>query len=82
MSTRCEAAEPYGIEILHPDTFLLRLFNQQPAEVTDTLESGTQDLHRPPETLTGWLAGLTAIVPVFANLAANELDAPAGPVTE
>ncbi|WP_454301517.1 PIN domain-containing protein [Salana multivorans] len=69
-----ESAEPHGVEILRPDVFLLRLLHQRPAEVIDALESGTQDLHQPPETLTEWLAGLTATVPMFANLAADQLN--------
>lgn len=42
----------------------------------DALESGIQDLRRPPETPIEWLAGLTTTVPAFANFAADELDAP------
>lgn len=77
-----EASAPYGIEILHPDLFLLGLLNERPTEVIEALDARVQDLRRPAQTLTEWLAGLTGTVPVFANLAADELNAPAGPVTE
>ena len=66
-----QAASPHGVEILHPDAFLLRLLHQRPDDVVEALAVGVLDLRRPPETLNDWLAGLAPVVPMFANLAAD-----------
>lgn len=76
-----EAADPYGIEILHPDTFLVQLFGDRPVEVMTALDRGAQDLRRPPETVPGWLPGLTSTVPMFGNLAADAVGEPPGPLS-
>lgn len=51
------------------------------AHVLAALEVGVQDLRRPPETMSGWLAGLAATVPMFANLAADAMGEPPDPVS-
>lgn len=76
-----ESTVPYDIEVLHPDAFLLQLLNGQPTAVADALRAGVQDLRRPPETLSGWLAGLTSTVPMFANLASDVVAEPPGPIS-
>jgi hypothetical protein len=68
-----QAASPHAVEILHPDVFLFRLLHQRPVDVIAALAAGVQDLRRPPETLNDWLAALTPVVPMFANLAADAL---------
>lgn len=65
------ATNPYEIEVLHPDPFLCEMLAERPAEVTTVFATRVMDLRRPPETVLGWLAGLTATVPTFANLAAD-----------
>lgn len=45
------------------------------------LDGGAQDLRRPPETVRGWLSGLTSTVPMFANLAADAAGEPPGPLS-
>lgn len=45
-----ESTEPHGIEVLHPDEFLLQLLNLAPTAVIDALRAGVEDLRRPPET--------------------------------
>lgn len=77
-----EATAPHGVEVLHPDMFLLRLLHQRPGDVIEALEAGVQHLRNPPETLTGWLAGLTGTVPLFANLAAGEVTQPTGAASD
>lgn len=66
-----ESADPHGIEVLHPDSFLTQLLTDSPTSVIDALEAGVQDLRKPPETMNAWLAGIATIVPIFANLAAD-----------
>ena len=41
-----DATTPHGIEILHPDMFLLQLLNEWPADVVSVLQAGVQDLRR------------------------------------
>ena len=77
-----QAASPHAVEILHPDVFLLRLLQQRPADVIAALAASVQDLRRPPETLNDWLAGLTPVVPMFANLAADALGEPPEAVSD
>lgn len=60
-----ESTDPHGVEVLHPDAFLLQLLNRRPVAVIDALRAGVQDLRRPPETLSGWLAGLASTVPTL-----------------
>lgn len=77
------AADPYGVEVLHPDTFLLQLLGSDPDATLAALSVNVQDLRKPPETLVGWLRALTSTVPIFANLAADsarEAPAPLSPI--
>lgn len=76
-----EAAEPHGLQILHPDKFLLQLLAAEPTRVTAALTAAVQDLRKPPETVTGWLASLTSTVPTFANLAADAAREPPTPLS-
>ncbi|WP_291795053.1 PIN domain-containing protein [Brevibacterium sp.] len=76
-----ESTDPHGVEVLHPDAFLFQLLNRRPTAVIAALEVGVQDLRRPPETMSGWLAGLAATVPMFANLAADAMGEPPDPVS-
>lgn len=75
-----EAAAAFGIEILHPDMFLLQLLRQWPADVVEALAAGVLDLRRPPESVTEWLAGLTSVAPMFANGASGALREHVGAV--
>jgi len=77
-----EAADPHGVEILHPDAFLSQLLNQGAEAVITVLLARLQDLRRPPVTLDDWLAGLASVVPMFANLAAYEFHHQSGPVSD
>lgn len=76
-----EGAATHGIEILHPDTFLVGLLGGHAETVVATLERETAAFKRPPHTVTEFLASLTATVPMFANLAADALVDPPGPVS-
>lgn len=49
------AAEPYGIEVLHPDEFLLDMFDLAPAEVGFVLRTQVNSYRREPRDLHGLL---------------------------
>ncbi|MFT0846766.1 PIN domain-containing protein [Actinomycetaceae bacterium L2_0104] len=68
-----ESTEPYGIAVFHPDDFLLQMLDLSPAAVLAALRAGVEDLRRPPETITDWLAGLAATVPMFASRASASI---------
>lgn len=68
-----EAAALHGIEILHPDSFLIGLFDRDPETVISALERQAAAFRHPPQTIREFLAGLTATVPTFADLAAGTL---------
>lgn len=76
-----EAADPYGIEILHPDTFLLDVLGSSPVDVISALSAGVMDLRKPRETVEHWLGGLTSTVPMFANFAADFAREPPTPLS-
>lgn len=75
------AVDPYGIEVLHPDTFLLQLLGSDPNEAVAALDLGVQDLRKPPENIVDWLRALTSTVPLFANLAADFAGEPPAPLS-
>lgn len=75
------AVSPYGVEVLHPDTFLLQLLGSEPNEAVAALGVGVRDLRKPPETVVEWLRALTATVPIFANLAADVMGEPSVPLS-
>jgi predicted nucleic acid-binding protein len=73
-----ESVDEHGIEVTHPDQFLVQLLAERPNDVVAALERGTAALKKPPQTVREFLALLTGTVPMFANLAA---DAAASPST-
>lgn len=64
-----DSVAPHGIEVVHPDLFLLRLLQVDTATVVEALTEEAARLRNPAKTLNGFLADLTATVPIFANLA-------------
>lgn len=76
-----EGAATHGIEILHPDSFLIGLLGGHAETVVSALERETGAFQHPPQTVNEFLASLTATVPMFANLAADALRDPPGPVS-
>jgi len=76
-----DAAAPHGIEILHPDSFLIGLLGRHAETVVSSLMRETAAFEHPPQTVTDFLASLTATVPMFANLAADAFLDPPGPVS-
>ena len=76
-----EGAATHGIEILHPDSFLIGLLGGHAETVVSALERETAAFQHPPQTVTEVLASLTATVPMFANLAADALVDPPGPIS-
>lgn len=73
-----EGAATYGIEVVHPDTFLLELLGDDADAVVAALERETAAFGKPPETMTQFLATLTVTVPIFANLTADAFSDPHG----
>lgn len=62
-----EACEPFAIEALHPDTFLLDLYSLDHDRVFDIVERQAAVLSRPPMTTNDLLDRLAATVPNFAQ---------------
>lgn len=52
------ALAPHGIEPLHPDAFLLELFDSDPGAVTASAAAVRQRLHAPPQTPDDFLRAL------------------------
>lgn len=46
---------PFGIEVQHPDEFVLRLFNLAPGAVVAAAQNHRQSLKNPPKTVTEYL---------------------------
>jgi hypothetical protein len=62
-----EACEPFAIEPVHPDMFLLDLYRLDGDRVHEALERQIAALSRPPMTLVELLDRLEASVPSFAH---------------
>ena len=62
-----EACEPFAIEALHPDGFLLDLYGLDSDGVFDVLERQAAVLTRPPMTTSDLLERLALTVPDFAK---------------
>jgi predicted nucleic acid-binding protein len=61
-----EACEPFAIEPLHPDVFLLDLYSLDPNEVYEAVERQAAVLRRPPMSLDELVGRLAVTVPEFA----------------
>ncbi len=62
------STEPYGVDALHPDEFLLRLLRQRPLDVIDELPRQAAANRQEPRTLPALLDALArAQVPRFAH---------------
>lgn len=62
-----EACEPFAIEPLHPDVFLLDLYSLDADEVYEAVERQAAVLRRPPMSLDELLDRLAVTVPDFAD---------------
>jgi predicted nucleic acid-binding protein len=62
-----DACEPFAVEPLHPDEFLLNLHALDPEAVTDAVRRQASVLQRPPLTFEQLLELLAAAVPNFAE---------------
>ena len=61
-------SEPYSIEVIHPDTFLLDLLDLAPGAVVDELSRQAAANRRAPRTLSQMLDALErGGVPAFAD---------------
>lgn len=54
-----DALTPHGIEVVHPDAFLLELLDHDPAAVTTSAAAVRQRLHAPPQSPSDFLRALT-----------------------
>jgi len=69
-----ESVEPFGIQVQHPDEFLLGLFGLDPALAVKVIETQAAALQRPPLTPIDILDALaTAGVPEFADAVRTQL---------
>ncbi len=62
-----EACEPFAIELLHPDVFLLDLYGLDGQEVFEAVERQAAALTRPPMTIDELFDRLAVTVPSFAQ---------------
>jgi predicted nucleic acid-binding protein len=56
-----EALEPHGIEALHPDEFILSLFDLAPGPVCATVKKHRQSLKKPAKTVAEYLETLARL---------------------
>ena len=71
-----EATTEHGINVAHPDDFLLQLVTAHPDTVRTTLEHQTAAFRHPPQTITQFLDSLAPTVPTFAQTASNHCTDP------
>lgn len=83
-----DSTSGWQVDALHPDAFLTGLLAADPIGVVAALIRGCTDLRNPAQTATEFLASLTVTVPIFANLAADQIrsrdespDEPTSPIT-
>lgn len=62
-----DACSPFGLEALHPDEFLLGLYELDPDGVTEAVRRQASVLQRPPLAFRELLDLLAATVPSFAE---------------
>src|ERR1700741_3983324 len=62
-----EAAEPFSIEVMHPDEFLMVLFSLNEGLVADIVTEQAAALKKPPLTVDDVLNALEQTVPRFAD---------------
>ena len=62
-----DACKPFAVEPLHPDAFLLDLYDRYPQATYDAIERQAAALTRPPMTIDELLDRLAATVPAFAH---------------
>lgn len=62
-----DACEPFSVEPLHPDAFLLDLYDRYPQATYDAIERQAAALTRPPMTIDELLDRLAATVTTFAH---------------
>ncbi len=68
-----EDCEPLGIKALHPDEFLLVLYDKRPEQLRRTLREQAGDLTSPPVELPELLDMLSKAVPRFVNQVRTDL---------
>ncbi len=62
-----DACKPFAVEPLHPDIFLLDLYDLHPLATYNAVERQAAALTRPPMTIDELLSRLAATVPAFAQ---------------
>lgn len=60
-----QSAEPYGVEAVHPDDFLVAMLDLDAVLVLDVLQRQAADLQHPPKTIHDILQALSVNVPTF-----------------
>lgn len=67
------ASAPYGIEILHPDEFLIVLYGLDPRLAVNVITEQANALHKPPMTVPELLDKLSPTVPTFVAAIRSDL---------
>ncbi len=62
-----DACKPFAVKPLHPDIFLLDIYDLDPQATYDAVERQAAALTRPPMTIDELLDRLAATVPTFAQ---------------
>jgi predicted nucleic acid-binding protein len=68
-----EASEPFSVEVMHPDEFLMVLFSLNAGLVADVVIQQAAALKNPPLTVDDVLSALAQTVPQFAEAVREEL---------
>jgi predicted nucleic acid-binding protein len=77
-----EAAEPFSIEVMHPDEFLMVLFSLNAGLVADVVTQQAAALTKPPLTVEDVLSALAQTVPRFVEAVREEFRAREGHADE
>lgn len=72
-----DTTEPFGIEAMHPDEFLMVLFAINPGLVADVVRRQAAALKNPPMTVDQVIDALAINVPEFAQAVRDEITDPA-----
>jgi hypothetical protein len=68
-----DACEPLGIEPLHPDRFLVELFDREPRYAVGLLHQQAMMLGNPPLTIVDVVANLRQFAPEFCSLVIEQM---------
>ncbi|WP_256842786.1 PIN domain-containing protein [Ornithinimicrobium cryptoxanthini] len=74
--------QPYGLEVIDPETLLSRLFIHDEEDCIEVLQSDAGRRRNPPMTIEQLLAQLASYAPTFANNVHQRILGGVGPVSD